>query len=335
MTYDSPYHHTAYDDRPMSYVQALSVAFFCGASLPVGFVLGWLASYQLSRRQAEREAPAKGSKDERPPADGFYQHADAAFRSFTAVTDNLSHDVGVHGERIAAATSSLADQTPEHIGGAVARIIEANGWLQNQLVIARSTIRKQSIELERRMVEANSDALTTIANRRAFDLELKCQLGRWQRYGTVFTLMLFDLDHFKRVNDRQGHLAGDAVLRATAEIIKTNLRDVDFVARFGGEEFAVILAETDHQSALAVADRIRKAIADAEIPWESEKLKVTVSVGVAALSRLDDEVALLKRADEALYISKNSGRNRTALASHIPSPEELAAGPASETAAAG
>ncbi len=326
MTYDSQDQHTSSDERPMSYVQALSVAFFCGASLPVGFVLGWLARTQWMRRSAERESLRDGQlTDSDPPSEHFFQYAEAAFRSFTAVTDDLRHDVGLHGERIAEATTSLAEQSPEHISGTVSRIVEANAWLQNQLVIAQSTIRKQSVELERRMVEANSDALTAIANRRAFDLELQCQLARWQRYGSVFTLMLFDLDHFKAVNDRHGHLAGDAVLRATAEIIKNNLRDVDFVARFGGEEVAVLLVETDHQNALVVADRIRKAIADTEIPWESAKLKVTVSVGVAALSRLDDDVALLKRADEALYISKNSGRNRTALASHIPSPEELSA----------
>lgn len=310
----------------MNSVPALSVALFCGASLPIGFVLGWLACAHGARRSPAQNPSHDGEPAHRPlvPTEALLQHAEAAFRSFSAVTDELHHDVGLHGERIAAATNSLTDRSPQDMEGAVSRIVQANSWLQTQLVSAQSTIREQAIELEQRMLEANSDGLTGIANRRAFDLELRRQLARWQRYGSAFTLMLFDIDHFKAINDRHGHMAGDAVLRATAEVIKNNLREGDFAARFGGEEFAVILVETDHQSALAVADRIRKAIAAAQIPWESQKLSICVSVGLTDLSRFDDALTLVKRADEALYISKHSGRNRTTLASHIPRPEEVA-----------
>jgi diguanylate cyclase (GGDEF)-like protein len=98
---------------------------------------------------------------------------------------------------------------------------------------------------------------------------------------------------------------------------------VDFVARYGGEEFAIILRETDHEGALIVADRLRKFIASAQIPWQEQMLAVTVSVGIAGLSRLDDAASITQRADEALYISKHAGRNRTTLASP-PAPQHQA-----------
>ncbi|MEX2139962.1 MAG: hypothetical protein WD894_11915 [Pirellulales bacterium] len=151
------------------------------AALPIGFLIGWLACAHWSSRAAQRESSRlERPKDlPSPQPESVLQYAEAAFRSFNAVTDDLHHDVGLHGERIAEATTSLSDPSPEQIEGTVARIIEANAWLQQQLIVAQKTIREQSLELEQRMVEANSDGLTGIANRRAFDLELQCQLARW------------------------------------------------------------------------------------------------------------------------------------------------------------
>jgi diguanylate cyclase len=306
--------------------EALVLALFGLASLPLGFVLGWLARLQGASRS---ECAADGAEKVTPATvdtQVILQHAETAFRSFCDVTDGLHHDVGLHGEKLAAATTSLHKESKD-VERVVSRIVEANAWLQDQLVTAQKTIREQALELERRMTEANSDCLTGIANRRAFDMELQRQLARWQRYGSMFTLVLIDIDHFKSVNDQYGHLGGDAVLRATAELLTSNLREVDFAARFGGEEFAVLLCETDHHTALVVADRLRKTIAAAQIPWEGQQLSITVSVGVAALSRFDDVEAVIKRADEALYVAKREGRNRTALASYTPKPGELASPP--------
>ena len=173
------------------------------------------------------------------------------------------------------------------------RIIEANAWLQDQLLTAQATIKHQQSELEQRIQEANSDGLTGIGNRRAFELELDRQLALWQRYGTQFSVLLFDIDRFKDVNDQHGHPAGDAVLRATARLIRENLREVDFAARYGGEEFAAVLPDTDHHGALMAGDRIRKAVAAAQIPWEGKQLSITISVGIAGLSLRDDAAALI------------------------------------------
>jgi diguanylate cyclase (GGDEF)-like protein len=312
--------------------ELLFVALFCLACLPVGFLLGCLVSQGRHRRCKiavseacpSSSASVTAASSDSPPSAvaasanvALLQYAETAFRSFCALTDDLSNDVGQHNERLAAVTTSLSleSRSPDELQRAITRIVEANAWLQMQLVDAQKTIRQQSIELEERILEANTDGLTTIANRRAFDLELERQLADWRRHKREFALALFDIDRFKQVNDVHGHLAGDAVLQAVAEIIKGNVREVDFVARYGGEEFAMILRETDHEGALVVADRVRKLIAAAQIPWQDRMLSVTVSVGVARLSNLDDAETITRRADEALYISKNAGRNRTTLAS--------------------
>ena len=306
--------------------ETLYVALFALAFLPIGFLIGCLVALQFVHR-GDRDRPTadRDSKTE-PPASGtellMLQHAETAFRSFCAVTDDLHRDVGRHKEQLAAAGTSLTGKPPGDVERAVARIIEANAWLQDQLLTAQATIKHQQVELEQHIVEAHSDGLTGIGNRRAFDLELARHLGLWQRYGTKFSVLLFDIDRFKDVNDQHGHPAGDAVLRATARLIRDSLREVDFAARYGGEEFAVILPDTDHHGALTAGDRIRKAIAAAQVPWDDKQLSITVSVGIAGLSLRDDAAALMRRADEALYISKRAGRNRTTLASHTPQADE-------------
>jgi diguanylate cyclase (GGDEF)-like protein len=307
----------------------LYVALFCLAFLPLGFLIGCLVATQFAQRSESARIPNDRELKSEPSAGGadllMLQHAETAFRSFCAVTDDLHRDVGRHKEQIAAAGTSLAGLPPKDVERAAARIIEANAWLQDQLLTAQSTIKHQQAELEHHILEANSDGLTGIANRRAFDLELGRHLATWQRYGTTFSVILFDIDRFKDVNDQHGHPAGDAVLRATARLIRDSLREVDFVARYGGEEFAAILPDTDHHGALIAGDRIRKAISAAQIPWDDKQLSITVSVGIAGLSLRDDAASLMRRADEALYISKRAGRNRTSLASHTPQADELPA----------
>jgi diguanylate cyclase len=304
------------------YVALLSLAF-----LPLGFLIGCLVATQFVQRR-DQDRPGDQEKTE-PSASGaellVLQHAETAFRSFCAVTDDLHRDVGRHKEQLAAAGTSLAGMPPVDVERAVARIIEANAWLQDQLLTAQATIKHQQAELEQHILEAHSDGLTGIGNRRAFDLELARRLALWQRYGTHFSVLLFDIDRFKDVNDQHGHPAGDAVLRATARLIRDSLREVDFAARYGGEEFAVILPDTDHHGALMAGDRVRKAIAAAQIPWDDKQLSITVSVGIAGLSLRDDAASLMRRADEALYISKRAGRNRTTLASHTPQAEDVPA----------
>lgn len=173
-------------------------------------------------------------------------------------------------------------------------------------------------EFEQRLTElANLDFLTGIANRRHF-LELAEQeLARVRRYGTPLALAMMDIDHFKSVNDRYGHQAGDQVLRQVVDVCRHALRETDVMGRIGGEEFAILLPETEASSAREVADRLRAEVARAAITLEEgPTLRVTVSLGIAPIGDGDPNLgALLRRADQSLYQAKLSGRDRVMVSS--------------------
>jgi diguanylate cyclase (GGDEF)-like protein len=169
------------------------------------------------------------------------------------------------------------------------------------------TLREHNATLLRRLErEASTDSLTGLLNRRAFRERLDDELARSRRNGVPVGLALLDADHFKAVNDRRGHAAGDELLRQLAEVLADQARGTDSVARVGGEEFAVLLPGSDLEGTRALADRVHRALADAGT--------VTVSVGIAASAPGHDADMLLRLADDALYRAKREGRNRTAVA---------------------
>ena len=159
---------------------------------------------------------------------------------------------------------------------------------------------------------ATTDFLTGVWNRRRF-MELgEAEVARVRRSGRCFGAVMMDVDHFKAVNDTYGHNAGDNVLRALAEACVDRLRNVDIVGRMGGEEFALILPETDPQGAKLTVERLREHLGELAVPVDSGTLKVTVSAGVTTVQDPSDSIeAALKRADAALYEAKGSGRNKT------------------------
>lgn len=174
---------------------------------------------------------------------------------------------------------------------------------------------------ERRGLEADlvrlatQDELTRLPNRRHFLEQARREVERSRRYGSALSLLMVDADHFKQVNDTHGHAAGDAVLRSLAETGRKLLRDADHMGRLGGEEFALLLPETDLAQAVVVAERLRKAVGEMRVALpEGGEAQLTVSVGVAALGpdteNLDE---LMRRADAALYAAKDKGRNRVEL----------------------
>jgi diguanylate cyclase (GGDEF)-like protein len=159
-------------------------------------------------------------------------------------------------------------------------------------------------------VFATQDSLTGVHNRRHFMVLADREWSRCRRYGTEAAMLLIDADHFKRINDTYGHLAGDALLREMARAAGTSLRQADILARFGGEELIVFLPHTDPLGALDVAERIREHVAALRLDREGQALSTTVSIGVAALGA--DHVtldALIHDADVALYAAKDAGRN--------------------------
>lgn len=154
-----------------------------------------------------------------------------------------------------------------------------------------------------------TDPLTGVANRRAYEFELARRVAEWNRSGSEVSLVLLDIDYFKKFNDRYGHQAGDAVLRAVAEVLTQTVRDVDLIARYGGEEFALVLSGTDLKEAKIIAERVRALIESARFPFNGLILRLTVSVGLAQIRAGEDTTAFVQRADAALYSSKEAGRN--------------------------
>jgi len=158
---------------------------------------------------------------------------------------------------------------------------------------------------------ATTDPLTNCVNRRGLLDRLEAELERVQRYGDALSMMMVDLDHFKKVNDSRGHLAGDEVLRQVGAMLRGEVRAVDMVARYGGEEFVILLPETSQPGAMALADRIRDQVAQRDFSEDGSMLTVTVSIGVTTVGagELDDPESVLGRVDAALYRAKRDGRN--------------------------
>ncbi len=175
----------------------------------------------------------------------------------------------------------------------------------------------RDITLMQRMAEelerlSQTDPLTEVANRRAFMEALERECVRVRRHGSPLSLLLMDLDHFKQINDQYGHAAGDVVLKECARVVEPEIRASDYFARIGGEEFAIVLPESDLRSARQLAERVRRAIAAHAFDSPQGALTVTVSVGVATTVSDQDESpeCLLIRADKWLYAAKSEGRNR-------------------------
>jgi len=173
---------------------------------------------------------------------------------------------------------------------------------------------ENAVNRERLRLAGLTDSLTGLYNRRHLQHRLAQEVTRAQRYGQSLSCLFVDADHFKQINDEHGHAAGDQVLVALAQRLRARLRNSDLPTRYGGEEFAVLLPETDLPNALLLADQIRSSIASAEVTLESVgTIQVTVSIGVAELDPADQQrnagEAMLRAADRAVYQAKADGRN--------------------------
>ncbi|AOE60686.1 diguanylate cyclase [Pseudomonas corrugata] len=158
---------------------------------------------------------------------------------------------------------------------------------------------------------SSTDRLTGLYNRGHWEENLKATYARHQRYGNNSSLVMFDIDHFKRVNDTYGHQAGDKVIEQVAGLVREHVRDSDVAGRYGGEEFGIVLSDTDKAGARMFAERLRKAVEEMDVPYGDQVIRFTISLGVADLSPPSNSHAdLIAWADEALYASKKTGRNR-------------------------
>lgn len=170
----------------------------------------------------------------------------------------------------------------------------------------------QETLLRRLYATSVTDSLTGAHNREHFDTQVEVELSYRRRHDTPLSIVLFDLDHFKQINDTYGHPGGDEVLKAVAAAARTQLRTEDVFARYGGEEFAIILRGIDIQGARAMADRLRLRVSELRVPHDKHEIRVSLSGGCAAASELETVslTALLGLADRRLYAAKKAGRNR-------------------------
>ncbi len=220
--------------------------------------------------------------------------------------DSLNHDLTLFQ-----ATAVNANGADDPVLGLVERTVDANQSLRQELASAEARLQEQAGQIEQYMAAAHTDVLTGLANRRAFDNELQRRIAEHVRHGTPVNVLLIDVDHFKRFNDRHGHLAGDRVLRGVARVLLSTFSENDVVARYGGEEFAVLLSGVQMAQASLVAERSRQAIAQQPFRLGEEDFSVTVSLGLASIRPDEAPSTLIERADSALYASKQAGRNRT------------------------
>ncbi len=180
--------------------------------------------------------------------------------------------------------------------------------------LENQSMARQQEDLLRR---ATTDPLTGVGNRAAFDARLSLEIERLARSAAPLALLMIDVDKFKAFNDTHGHLAGDRVLQAVARVLDENIRKIDYLARFGGEEFAVVAPGTAAEGAVFLAERLRTSVQSLALQWEGRDLKITISVGVGLLTEMTEVNAaatLIRAADEQLYAAKCAGRNQVAFA---------------------
>ncbi|MBI5641840.1 MAG: GGDEF domain-containing protein [Deltaproteobacteria bacterium] len=189
------------------------------------------------------------------------------------------------------------------------RVIANNTMLKNELASSQAVMNTQRSQIEELKTTVRIDGLTQIANRAYFDEKLAEMISLRQRYNDPFSLMMIDADNFKTINDTHGHQAGDRVLKGMVSKIKVVLRKSDFLARFGGDEFALILIKTDIKTATDVAWKVNAAIRTTRFLLGDVELMTTLSIGIAEVRPGETAESLLKRADAALYHAKEAGRN--------------------------
>ncbi len=203
-------------------------------------------------------------------------------------------------QRVGQLSDEQQEATAKQLCREAEEILQPTLELATQIATAYEGIRQQSTRLMT-FTEVRTDPLTGVNNRRALDETLAAQFALSSRYRTEFSLVIFDIDHFKQVNDQQGHLYGDQMLKDLARLIDDIARETDVIARFGGEEFVVIMPHTDLPGAGIFAERIRRAV--------EKEMPLSISGGVTTAIETDCPESLLGRADEALYAAKAAGRN--------------------------
>ena len=257
----------------------------------LGYIVG---TYVRGQRAAEQSHPE-------------LKRARAVIRDLEAIAQRIRRDLAQHHGtlqrfkgKVDVMTREAAPASWLALAEEAERLLKPTQELAGQIARAYEGIRQQAGQLSS-FAAVQTDSLTGVSNRQVLDHALADMLGMRAEFGSVFSLAIFDIDHFQQLNNNHGRVHGDHVLQRVAWLLDHNVRDTDVVGRLGGEEFAVLLPGTDLLAATIFAERIRQAI--------PEMIHVTVSIGVTTVLEGDDARTLLARADAALYAAKAAGRN--------------------------
>ncbi len=228
--------------------------------------------------------------------------------------DQLKTSVGQHLESISGAVERFRTQESER----EKNLSQQLELMHEKLAAVEAHSEQVRDELAEERRKAMRDVLTQLPNREAWQERLAFEYQRWQRYRHPLTVGVLDIDYFKRVNDSYGHKAGDRVLQLVAKSLRDRLRTTDFIARFGGEEFVILMPETASETARSVLDAMREHIAALPFHFRGDPVSVTFSAGLAEFVDGDDEDEVFDRADKALYLAKDSGRDKVIISASRP-----------------
>jgi diguanylate cyclase len=258
------------------------------------------------------------------------QASDVSREAGLRLSDSMREQVSAMQQSVEEATE--LDQLKSQVTNRLDAIVSAMDHYQNgeqqreatlseqldALVVQVKQMEAASGEAEQRIEEqrqkALRDVLTQLPNREAYNGRLEQEAERWQRYGRPLSMVVCDVDHFKHINDNYGHLAGDKVLRIIAKTLQKRLRKTDFIARIGGEEFVVLMPETEQDAAFKVVEGVREAIANCPFHFKEQPVTLTMSFGVSTFIEGDNGEQVFSRCDKALYQAKDQGRNQSILA---------------------
>lgn len=269
-----------------------------------------LESFQ-SNLQAASEGHADGRSAAREMDTQIREQVDGLQSSVqdAADLDSLKHVLENHLEGLLGTMDQhqkQRDQREQEVAGRLQGLAERVASMEQEAQGYRE-------HLEEQRQKALIDPLTGLPNRAAWSERLDHEVTRWQQHGNMLLLAMLDLDHFKRINDNYGHLAGDKVLKIIASVLRKRLRGSDFIARFGGEEFVLLVPDTTLPVGVKLAETLRAAIEACPFHFKGERVTITVSMGMTAFKPGERSELVLKRADQALYRAKDAGRNRVEL----------------------
>jgi diguanylate cyclase len=284
-----------------------TVAFWSLMNVVVGIVAGFV----IGRSYTLLKEPARLKEDRKRTL--------SALTKLLESTEQFNFDVGSHNVELNSVRQSVSKQFSGELDCAqkvlidqISAVVEANRKMENDLLITQYQLEEQAQEIDRSRREARTDELSGLENRKAFDERLEYLITRFHAKNIPFGLLLCDVDHFKRINDTFGHQAGDGVVKSIGNVLVDCVRPKDHVARYGGDEFSILLDGVDFESARDIAGRTREQVENITFSLDGENagLAVTLSMGLTVVHSDDSVDSIISRADKALYRSKKFGRNQ-------------------------